>query len=304
MADPIRCLTENSGLAFVGDRAGGRFGVTGAEARRLLTARNPHGKPNADVIRPSVGSDDLRGRPRQRWTIDFPPDMEEREAALYERPYARIRRLATSTGRRRWWIHRSPQAAMRIALARRDRFLATPAVARHPVFTWLPPEVLPDHTLVVFARDDDWFFGVLQSHIHRAWIRHLGRKPGGSRAGIRYSPTICFATFPLPWPPPTPLGRLTRQQEDLRTGVARAARTLDAARNEWTGDCADRSHTLAGLYELRPWWLRDHHAALDDAVAAAYGWPADLGDDDIINRLLVLNGTRVGAAASACSQPV
>ena len=39
-------------------------------------------------------------------------------------------------------------------------------------------------------------------------------------------------------------------------------------------------------------WLDTLHRALDAAVAGAYGWPADLSNDDILGRLLELNRTR------------
>ena len=39
------------------------------------------------------------------------------------------------------------------------------------------------------------------------------------------------------------------------------------------------------------------HRALDDAVAAAYGWPIDLSDDEILTRLLALNKIRTGKEA-------
>ena len=48
--------------------------------------------------------------------------------------------------------------------------------------------------------------------------------------------------------------------------------------------------TLTNLYNARPQWLADAHSALDAAVAAAYGWPADIADDDVLRELLVLNG--------------
>ncbi len=38
----------------------------------------------------------------------------------------------------------------------------------------------------------------------------------------------------------------------------------------------------------------DAHAALNAAVAAAYGWPADIADDDALRELLKLNLTRGG----------
>ena len=50
-----------------------------------------------------------------------------------------------------------------------------------------------------------------------------------------------------------------------------------------------RKRTLTNLYNARPQWLVDAHAALDVAVAAAYGWPADITDDDALRELLALN---------------
>jgi hypothetical protein len=41
-----------------------------------------------------------------------------------------------------------------------------------------------------------------------------------------------------------------------------------------------KKRTLTNLYNERPTWLANAHRALDEAVAAAYGWPADLGDDE------------------------
>jgi hypothetical protein len=50
--------------------------------------------------------------------------------------------------------------------------------------------------------------------------------------------------------------------------------------------------TLTNLYNERPAWLAHAHAALDAAVSAAYGWPADLADTDVLARLLELNQSR------------
>ena len=41
-------------------------------------------------------------------------------------------------------------------------------------------------------------------------------------------------------------------------------------------------------------WLDGLHRALDEAVAAAYGWPANISDDDVLARLLTLNHARAG----------
>ena len=56
-----------------------------------------------------------------------------------------------------------------------------------------------------------------------------------------------------------------------------------------------QKRTLTHLYNLRPAWLAQAHAQLDQAVAAAYGWNdwrADMPDDEILRRLLALNQQR------------
>lgn len=59
-----------------------------------------------------------------------------------------------------------------------------------------------------------------------------------------------------------------------------------------------RKRTLTALYNQRGTpegaWLDALHRDLDEAVAAAYGWPADLSDDDVLARLLALNHARAG----------
>ncbi len=50
-----------------------------------------------------------------------------------------------------------------------------------------------------------------------------------------------------------------------------------------------KKRTLTNLYNARPQWLTDAHAALDAAVAAAHGWAADISDEDVLRELLALN---------------
>jgi hypothetical protein len=61
--------------------------------------------------------------------------------------------------------------------------------------------VLPDHAVFVFTRDDDYFFGVLQSHQHEVWARAQGTQLREVESGFRYTPTSTFETFFFPWPP-------------------------------------------------------------------------------------------------------
>ena len=59
-----------------------------------------------------------------------------------------------------------------------------------------------------------------------------------------------------------------------------------------------KERTLTNLYNQRPAWLTDAHAALDAAVAAACGWTdyfAASTDNEILARLLALNLERVAS---------
>ena len=54
--------------------------------------------------------------------------------------------------------------------------------------------------------------------------------------------------------------------------------------------------TLTNLYNERPAWLTNAHRDLDNAVAAAYAWPADISEEDALARLFALNLSRAQVA--------
>jgi len=64
-------------------------------------------------------------------------------------------------------------------------------------------------------------------------------------------------------------------------------------------DCAAKlkKRTLTNLYNERPEWLNLAHKKLDAAVAAAYGFAADLTDEQILVELLALNLERAAEEA-------
>ena len=66
-------------------------------------------------------------------------------------------------------------------------------------------------------------------------------------------------------------------------------------------DCAAKlkDRTLTKLYNERPAWLDLAHKKLDAAVAAAYGWPEDLSEEQILEKLLALNLERAAEEAKA-----
>lgn len=84
-------------------------------------------------------------------------------------------------------------------------------------------------------------------------------------------------------------------QDDPRLlAIARAAKELVEKRDAWLNppglsEAELKKRTLTNLYNQRPTWLDLAHKKLDAAVFAAYGWPEDLSDDHILQRLLDLN---------------
>lgn len=290
-------IAENLGLCFMGDTKQGPFDIDNAMAQKLLSlSGNPTGRPNSDVVRPWRNGLDITRRVRNMWIIDFGTDMPLEEAAEYEAPFEYVEKHVKpfreenqkNWYRNEWWLHYAPRGDMREAIAGLSRFIVTPRVAKHRLFVWLQPEAIPDSRLFVFARDDDYFFGVLHSYIHELWSLATS-----SRHGVGNDPTYnnstCFETFPCPWPPgqePT---------DDPRVqAIAAAARRLNEMREAWLNppdapEAELKKRTLTNLYNARPTWLDLTHKKLDAAVAAAYGWPADLPDEEILARLLALN---------------
>jgi hypothetical protein len=167
---------------------------------------------------------------------------------------------------------------------------------------WLSHPTLPDHQVIVFAREDDYFFGVLHSRVHETWSYGTGTQLREEESGFRYTPNECFKTFPFPWSP----GSEPEENDDPRVaGVAAAARGLDKLRSNWLNaeglSKADlKGRTLTNLYNDPPDWLVFAHADLNRAVFACYGWPEepeDLTDQDILGRLLALNAQRLQSTA-------
>jgi hypothetical protein len=167
--------------------------------------------------------------------------------------------------------------------------------------------MLPDHQLIVFAREDDLFLGLLYSKIHEVWSRATGTQLREAESRFRYTPTSCFETFPFPQPTPEQEAAIAAAAKELnelrarwlnppewtRTEVLEFPGSLDGpwaryvvqpdARGigavRWPrivpkdADCATslKKRTLTNLYNQRPAWLDLAHKKLDAAAFAAYG---------------------------------
>jgi type II restriction/modification system DNA methylase subunit YeeA len=293
-------LRENLGIAYIGDSKKGEFDISQEFAMNLLSMPlNPNSRPNSDVVIPWANGLEVTTRPQDIWIVDFGVDMSEEDASLYEAPFAHILKtvkpardeVRNNSERTKWWLHARPAPDLRKAIKSLSRYIATSNVSKHRLFVYLNSNTLPSHSLTVIARDDNFLFGILHSHFHEIWALRMGTS---LEDRPRYTPTTTFETFPFPWPPGQ---EPTGDQRVL--AIAQAAQELVAKRDAWLNppglaEADLKKRTLTNLYNQRPTWLDLAHKKLDAAVAAAYGWPSDLSDEEILMRLLALNLERAG----------
>ena len=314
-------LPCNANVAFMGDIKNGAFDIPGDLARAWLRLpANPNGRSNVDVLKPWVNGMDLTRRSAGKWIIDFGPSMNEADVALYETPFSYVaehvkpkrQKNRTKKVREFWWQHEAPRPNMWQALDGLSRYIATPRVAKHRLFVWCDLRVCPDCQLIVIARDDDTTFGILHSRFHELWSLRLGTS---LEDRPRYTPTTTFATFPFPQGLTLDIPAADYAEDPCAIAIAEAARRLVELRDHWLNPSewvkwVDepvpgypqrpvprdemaaqelKARTLTNLYNARPQWLANAHASLDAAVAAAYGWPDDISDDDALGELLALN---------------
>ena len=312
-AADARPLKEMEGISFQGPVKVGAFDIPLETAIKLLRAPSgPTGRRNSDVVRPWRNGESINSRYKGDWIIDFAM-LGMKEAAEYEAPFEYIRqhvkperdKVRREGRRERWWLFGEPNPAMRRALGALPRFVATCQTAKHRIWVWLNRHELAGQTVIGAARCDDYMLGILHSTIHELWARQAGTQLREVESGSRYTPTTCFETFPLPWPP---------GKEDVKhpayARIAAAAKALDEQRERWLNppewiepierridaedDFADvpaearglvrrsavmaaaakdprlKKRTLTNLYNKRPTWLRVAHDQLDRAVLAAY----------------------------------
>ncbi len=329
-------IRSQKDIIFRGPPKIGPFDVTGEIARAWLKQPlNPNGRLNSVVVRPLWIANDVVRRPSDRWIIDF-DNMHEAEAELFEKPFAYalehvrpVRETNRRAGRREnWWQHGETIPALRHAMSQYKRIIVTPMVSKHRIFAWMPVSVLPDQRLMAICRDDDTTFGLLHSKFHYVWTLANCSWHGAGNDAV-YNAGSVFETFPFP-EGLTPNIAASEYADDLRAQtIAATAVRLNELRENWLNPAdlvvrepevvpgypervlpkdeaaADelKKRTLTNLYNARPQWLANAHAALDEAVAEAWGWGDDwrsglLTDEEILARLFHLNQERSGSGSS------
>lgn len=321
----IEKLPENKGISFQGPVKVGAFDIDGVFARQLLSLPvNPNGRPNSDVIKPWINGMDIMRRPADKWIIDF-GEMNLDEACLYEAPFAYIlkevkpKRDKNRRERRkeRFWQHGETVPTLKKLLAKSERYIATPRVSKHRLFTWERSFVLPDSAVVAILNSSDSTFGIVCGKYHRLWSLKLCTWIGVGN-DPRYTPSTTFETFPFPKGLEPNKSADDHNKNSNAKKIADAGRKLNELRENWLNPtgltkvipdviagfphrivAADKAaekilakRTLTNLYNDMPTWLQNAHKELDAAIADAYGWPHDLTEEEILEKLFGLNQQR------------
>ncbi len=258
-----------------------------------------------DHIRQYRNGKDITQVPRGVFVIDCfglrEEDLQNRFPSVYQRLLDRVKPERDQNKRKvyreKWWIFGEPRAVFRPALNGLHRYIATVETSKHRFFVFLDKGILPDNMLVNIAVDDAYSLGVLSSRTHVTWALAQG---GTLEDRPRYNKTRCFETFPFPEPADAlrahirELGerldahRKARQAEHAKLTMTGMYNVLEKLRSEEALTTKEKEIYEQGLVLV----LKEIHDELDAAVFEAYGWPTNLSDEEILERLVALNAER------------
>lgn len=309
-ATSVITLEANTGLSCNGVMlAGAGFVVPKSVAAHLIAADEPRGF--RATIFPHIGGSELTQRHRGDFVIDFfglsEAEARQRFPAAFQHILEAVKperdRNADKGFREKWWLFGRTRPEIRRANETLSRYIATTRTAKHRIFQFLDGHVTANHEIVVISIDDAFHLAVLSSHPHSVWALHAG---GTLEDRPRYNKASTFDPFPFPDP-----------DEAIRAKLRALGEELDATRKTVQAEHPDL--TLTGLYNVlekvragvelseaeadvkargRVLILKDLHDQIDRATADAYGWPHDLTDEQILERLVALNAERAKEEAA------
>ncbi len=282
--DPQRC--------FNGQMIGHEGFLLTLEQRSAMIRKDPK---SAQVIYTYLnGVDALTAAELDRFVIDF-GQMNQLDAAAFPGVFDwiktrvlpdRERKATEGTDKdgkmrphhkgflSRWWQLSFGRPEMLSVIKPLPRYLTCSYVTKRPIFMFVSSAIRPSNLIQVFGFEDDYSFGVLQSHAHWLWFV---TKCGKLTERFRYSAESVFDTFP--WPQ-SPTGK---QIDDVAAAAHRLRLVRAAALEKIAGGLRALYRTLE-LPGANP--LKEAHAALDTAVLTAYGFNPK---KDLLAQLLALN---------------
>ena len=316
----IRKLESNKNLSFMGVKlVGSGFIVSSDEHNKFLGEER--------LIRPFRNGRDITQTPRNVSVIDpyglAIEELKTKYPKIYQHLLLTVKPLRDQnkmkSRREKWWLHGTSIENFRNSAKGIKRYIVTSEVSKHRFFVFLNLSVLPDGALIAITFPDAYYLGILSSRLHIVWSLAVGGRMGVGN-DPRYNNSRCFETFPFP-----------DASEGQKAAIRQLAEQLDSHRQRQLGQ--HPKLTMTGMYnvlekvkkvtvtsevtvtsdntltakerQIHEWGLvsilQQLHDELDTAVFAAYGWPPDLSDEEILQRLVDLNAeTRGGGSKRPC----
>jgi hypothetical protein len=162
-----------------------------------------------------------------------------------------------------WWHFRRPSEELRKLVCQKSKFLALSRVSEFGAVTFIPGAAIANSDVICFHFETYGAFCALQSRAHEGWARFFA---SSLEDRLRYTPSDCFETFPLPegFEADPRLEAVGREYYDFRAELmVERKEGLTKIYNRFH----DRDERLNAVGELRRL-----HDAMDRAVLDAYGW--------------------------------
>ena len=295
-------LSANRGIAFTGMYPLGQGFILDPEQVGPAAGFDER---EMQVLRPFFTARDLTQRNRRTLAIDFYPRREHECSAqfphLYQWVLERVKpqrdQDKIEERRRNWWLFTRPIPALRQAGIQLERMIFVPRTAKFFTFQFIEAAAIPDTSVVAIASNDSWVLGVLSSRIHIVWALNRG---GTLEDRPRYQHQSTFNPFPFPAATDIRKSRIRQLGESLDSHRKRQQaahpdltitsmyNVLEKLRRGEALNTAERVIHEHGLVSV----LKKIHDDLDAAVFDAYGWPHDLTDEQILEKLVKLNAER------------
>lgn len=295
-------LLENDGKAFIGVIPNGDgFFIDSTEAKQLLENHQ-----HVPFVRPFLVGRDLNSSPEQkaqRYAIDvndlslqdlrkFPELLNIIETRV--KPHRESIKNTKPKLFEKWWMYEANAKGLysQIESTSVSEVLSISRVSSSASFAFVDAKSIFDNAVVVFPTESRATFSVLQSNVH---LSHAWKYGGRMKADLRYSPTMCFATFPFP------IG-----YEDSPSLKASGILLEEARRDYMISHGVGLTKTLAAVNDPQENGssvrrLRNAIIENDQAVLDSYGW-ADISLDHgfyVPSYLSDLNKERFGISPAA-----
>ena len=225
------------------------------EERNQIIAENSNSKK---LIKPFIGGRELLHSEKRYclWLLNADPNEIKTNSKIKERVEA-VRKWRSNSDRAN--TKKLAETPTLFAEVRQPKtsYLAFPTVSsvnrKYIPIAFLSPETIASNQLYVLPNANVYYFGVLTSFIHMAWVKSVC---GRLKSDYRYSASIVYNNFPFPKNP---------TDKQIKAIEEKAQKVLDT-REEFP------SNSLADLYDplSMPPALVKAHNELDKAVDLAY----------------------------------